>query len=72
MRTIRKMPEGSKKYVKKVIPIRAIHIKELSRVITLGKVFYVKVDDYLIEGKNYYLSSCNEETFKKNYKEVDG
>jgi len=71
MRTITKMPVGSKKYVKKRIPIRAIQINEPFRVVTLEGVFTAKAGDYLIEGISEELYSCNEKIFKKSYEEVD-
>ena len=72
MRTMTKMPAGSKKYVKKRIPIRAIQLNEPFRVVTLEGVFTAKAGDYLIEGISKELYSCNEEIFKKSYEEVDG
>lgn len=64
---IKGMPDGSKKYVKKPIPIRAIQMDERFEITTMEGTLIGKAGDFLIEGIEGELYPCDKEIFEKSY-----
>lgn len=69
---IRGMPDGSERYIKKPIPVRAIQMDERFEIATMEAcTLYGNAGDYLIEEINGELYPCAEEIFEKSYCSIE-
>jgi hypothetical protein len=67
---INEMPEDSRQYIKRPIPIRAVQINEPFLIKTLEGEFIGKPGDYLVEGIKGELYCCDRAIFEESYTEL--